>query len=83
MTTPVGSRGRAGDRPAGPLRLGQESADRLGRTDVVRQLDPRRPVATERGPEPEYHPPGLEERHLVVRLHGAAPAERLVEGARA
>ena len=45
------------------------------------ELDARRAVAAERGPEAEGHPAGLEEADLVVGLLGAAPAERLVEGA--
>jgi hypothetical protein len=72
---------RTHNRPAGAQRLRQHLADLFGRADVVGEFDARRAVATERGPQAEHHPAGLEEADFVVGLLGAGPAERLIEPA--
>jgi hypothetical protein len=46
------------------------------------QLDSGGTVAAERGPQSEDHAAGLVERHLIVGLLSAGPAECLVEGSR-
>src|SRR6266487_2636191 len=76
---PVGVSGRSHDGAARPLGLSKDRVNLLWRADVVSQLDPRGAVTTERGPQAEDHPAGLEEADVVVRLLRAAPAELLVE----
>ena len=78
-----GAHRRTDSCSAGALGGSEQGVDLLGCTDVVCQFDPGGPVTTEGGPQAEHHSTGLVERDLVVRLLGAAPAERLVEGARA
>ena len=45
----------------------------------MRELDPRRPAASERGPQSEDHPASLEEHDLVIGLLRAAPSKGLIE----
>ena len=59
--------------------LGEQGGDIPRRAHVVGELDARRAVAAERGPQAEDHPAGLEEAHLVVGLLRARPAQGLVE----
>src|SRR5262249_4625102 len=71
------------DRATGALGLDQHCLDLVWRPDVVGQLDSRRTVTAERGPEAKYHRARLEEADLVARLLGAGPTQGLVEGPRA
>lgn len=79
ISAPVGARGRTLYRPAGMLCRQEQRVDLILRSDVVRELDPGRTVASESCPQPEDHSAGLEKHDLVVGLLCASPSERLIE----
>ena len=83
VAAPVGVSGRTGDGTAGALGLRENGVDLVRRAHVVGKLDAWRRVPTQGRPQAEDHSARLEERDLVVRLHGAAPPHRLIEGTRA
>lgn len=81
-TTPLCYGRRANDPAPCGFCLLQRHTDLLGSVHVVGELDPRRAVSAERGPEGEHHSSRLEETDLIIRLLGSTPPESLIEGAR-
>src|SRR4029079_11757121 len=91
VAAPERRAGRARDRRAGALGVGQHRVDLLGRADVVRERHSAPAAAVLDAavlgelcapPEREDGAAGPEEDDVVVRCGAALPAERLVEAPR-